>query len=650
MSAPLPRFGGAYAAAAPAAPAHAPQHDAHADARRARFAAMFPNGTHQGGAPPSAGGQHSAFSHPPHLGAAYYPPSGSSQTASSRSPAHTPPAYAHAPQHGSSWPPPHAPPQQQHSYGSGSMGPPPARHGSGTPQQPPHAGSSSLGQSWSPATRSEEDEEEDDESDEEGSDGESSDGGKKRKRSPGAKGKGAADAPAGKKAKPTRGAKACTNCRRLKMRCMGAEHGPPCARCKHGKHECVFEESNRGKKGGKNQRAEAMAASLKKMEATLNTVLASLRAPSLAKGAGLLTRSPSPGDEAPRPTRHFPDRVRAYDQADDRERLQRGWRTADEVDDVARSAARLPPASPGGSHVNPQALGSQREATSGTRFVEPASARPPRRAASPRLHSLPDNTLNPLGLLAEASLHNHHRARRLGSRAQQQQHDGAASARSASKEVSASPASATSRLKEEEASTPSAAAPSGEAAALTQLANKAYTASAESLDLAGAVRPEGVTNPRPQAEDHQVSLGVASDTYFRPGPMTILPLRRIVIERELPPELLTSGTLTSHEVLDLFQIFFHYCSQHVVVLDPEWHTPTMICARSPFLFTCVCTIGARFYPRRPELYQKCLAQAKKSAYLIMSRGWKSVEIVQGFMLLTLWNQPVSAEHREVGFC
>lgn len=52
------------------------------------------------------------------------------------------------------------------------------------------------------------------------------------------------------KVKSTRGSRACTVCRRLKMRCVDAE-SPPCKRCRLGKHQCVFEESQRGKKGTK---------------------------------------------------------------------------------------------------------------------------------------------------------------------------------------------------------------------------------------------------------------------------------------------------------------------------------------------------------------------------------------------------------------
>jgi hypothetical protein len=35
------------------------------------------------------------------------------------------------------------------------------------------------------------------------------------------------------------------------MKCVGAEQGPPCKRCLAGNHECIFEESNRGKRTSK---------------------------------------------------------------------------------------------------------------------------------------------------------------------------------------------------------------------------------------------------------------------------------------------------------------------------------------------------------------------------------------------------------------
>lgn len=119
----------------------------------------------------------------------------------------------------------------------------------------------------------------------------------------------------------------------------------------------------------------------------------------------------------------------------------------------------------------------------------------------------------------------------------------------------------------------------------------------------------------------------------------MLPLRKVIIDRELPPELLTSGTVSDEEVLDLFSIFFHNCAQHIILLDPEWHTPQFVCGRSPFLFTVILAIASRYYTRRPDLHIKCLRQATKEAFSCLERGFKSVEIVQAFLLLTMWGQP-----------
>lgn len=47
-------------------------------------------------------------------------------------------------------------------------------------------------------------------------------------------------------------------------------------------------------------------------------------------------------------------------------------------------------------------------------------------------------------------------------------------------------------------------------------------------------------------------VGVANDVYFKPGPMTILPLRRLFIERQVQPEMLTF--VTTETVIELFKM------------------------------------------------------------------------------------------------
>ncbi|KAI0693326.1 fungal-specific transcription factor domain-containing protein [Cytidiella melzeri] len=304
------------------------------------------------------------------------------------------------------------------------------------------------------------------------------------------------------KTKPTRGSRACTVCRRLKMKCVGAEQGPPCKRCQTGNHECIFEESNRGKRSTKKH--EILTRSLRKMERTLDTVLRSLGNPSIA--SGMLSRSPSP--------------------------------SAQMQGTHALMATPSPPLSPLVSSSFHHSIQQQLP-------------------GSPKLHSLPDNTLNPLGLLAEASLANR-RAQAAGMKA--------------------------------DSGTPDDA--------------------------------------------HRPKLGVASDVYFKPGPMTILPLRRLFIERQVQPEMLSF--VSTEEVVALFKIFFDDMNFYVNLLDPAFHTPSLVCSRSPFLLTSICAVASRFYTARPELHARLSELSRKLAFSVPAAGYKSVEIVQAYLINTLW--------------
>ncbi|KAJ7461651.1 fungal-specific transcription factor domain-containing protein [Mycena latifolia] len=297
------------------------------------------------------------------------------------------------------------------------------------------------------------------------------------------------------KAKSTRGSRACTVCRRLKMKCVGAEQGPPCKRCIAGNHECIFEESNRGKRSSKKH--ELLTRSLRKMERTLDTVLRSIGNPSLA--SGMISRSPSPSPQATT---------------------------------TSALLANSPSPPPVPQYIR-------------------------NRPGSPKLHSLPDNSLNPLGLLAEASLANR-RAH--------------------------------------------AAHPSGLVARSTQ--------------------------------PGETKLGVASDNYFKPGPISILPLRRLMIERQVQPEMLSF--VSTDEVVALFNIFFEHINMHCNFLDADFHTPSLVCSRSPFLLTTICAISSKFYDANPELHPKLTDMAKKLAFSVPARGYKSLEIVQAYILLALY--------------
>ncbi|EIW84743.1 hypothetical protein CONPUDRAFT_116908 [Coniophora puteana RWD-64-598 SS2] len=334
------------------------------------------------------------------------------------------------------------------------------------------------------------------------------------------------------KPKPTRGSRACTVCRRLKMKCVGAEQGPPCKRCIAGNHECIFEESNRGKRSSNPRKHELLTRSLRKMERTLDTVLKSIGNPSMA--SGMTSRSPSP---SPCNTQHTQALIASPSSDDDAA-------GPSEHPPSYHQAAAASGSTPGGS-------GSAGGGGGGGGGV----GKPHQ---SPKLHSLPDNALNPLGLLAEASLANRR-----------------------------------------------------------------------------AMGPTPLLQAR-ASDPNELVLGVASDNYFRPGPMTILPLRRLYIERQIQPEMLSF--VNTEEVVALFDIYFDNMNvcPHCSLLDRDLHTPSLICSRSPFLLTTICAIAARFYSAKPELYGQLMELAKKLAFSVPLKGYKSLEIVQAYLLLTLW--------------
>lgn len=219
------------------------------------------------------------------------------------------------------------------------------------------------------------------------------------------------------------------------------------------------------------RKSEAMQRSLNKMEKTLDVVLRSLGNPALQNLAETLqreSRSPSPADSSPQLAQHTANLMSPSPSTQQTpETHAHGPPRTDSSMSNHRAASRIPP-------------------------------------SSPKLDSLPDSTLNPLGLLADTSLA--HRRERDANR----------------------------------------------------------TGDDHIRDLL----PQGSnwsTEPRTGEK-----VGLANDRYFKPGmltwynrhlhpcllplsgPMTILPLRRLYIERQIQPEMLTF--VTKEEVMDLFKM------------------------------------------------------------------------------------------------
>ncbi|KAH9949980.1 hypothetical protein B0H21DRAFT_832802 [Amylocystis lapponica] len=137
------------------------------------------------------------------------------------------------------------------------------------------------------------------------------------------------------------------------------------------------------------------------------------------------------------------------------------------------------------------------------------------------------------------------------------------------------------------------------------------------------------------AGDHG-GVGLANDDYFRPSPA---PEKPMTPEHHQPPHVLRTGLLKPHEVEKLFTIYFDYMNLSCSLLDPVLYTAQKTYWRSPFLFTVICAVASRHYNLRPELYPQAMKYARLAAGTALIGGQKSVEIVEAYILLTLYPAP-----------
>ncbi|RPD54605.1 hypothetical protein L226DRAFT_547907 [Lentinus tigrinus ALCF2SS1-7] len=142
-----------------------------------------------------------------------------------------------------------------------------------------------------------------------------------------------------------------------------------------------------------------------------------------------------------------------------------------------------------------------------------------------------------------------------------------------------------------------------------------------------------------EGESSDDDVGVACETFFDPGPAFNLGLRATMIESVSPPEILVHGLVTPDDVEKLFKIYFERVNVHCDVLDPVLHTPASTFARCPFLFTVVCAISSRYYTEKSDIYPIAMHFAKHAAASALLNGWKSVELSQAYILMSLYGVP-----------
>ncbi|KAH7886528.1 fungal-specific transcription factor domain-containing protein [Phlebopus sp. FC_14] len=149
----------------------------------------------------------------------------------------------------------------------------------------------------------------------------------------------------------------------------------------------------------------------------------------------------------------------------------------------------------------------------------------------------------------------------------------------------------------------------------------------------------GTSSSHVKPEDDDDNVGVANKEYFMPGPANNLNIRKNLIEQHSPPDIVLHGLVTPADVDKLFEIFWNQINPFIGLLDPKLHTASTIFQRCPFLFTVICAISSRYYPAKSEIYPVAMHFAKHSAANALIDGWKSVELCQAYILMSIYAVP-----------
>ncbi|MCO5549824.1 hypothetical protein L7F22_003298 [Adiantum nelumboides] len=143
------------------------------------------------------------------------------------------------------------------------------------------------------------------------------------------------------------------------------------------------------------------------------------------------------------------------------------------------------------------------------------------------------------------------------------------------------------------------------------------------------------TGPSPGAIANWLTLTNAPTT---PSAAYELDLAYVDAHREQLP-FVSTGKISANEAVELFHLCMNSCVLHTVILDPEWHTIPRVGDASPFLFAVVVLIGSTYHQERRSLRAELQVEMNVLIGQVITTGPKSIEIVQGFLLLYQWNIP-----------
>ncbi|KAF9256333.1 hypothetical protein L218DRAFT_975415 [Marasmius fiardii PR-910] len=175
------------------------------------------------------------------------------------------------------------------------------------------------------------------------------------------------------------------------------------------------------------------------------------------------------------------------------------------------------------------------------------------------------------------------------------------------------------------ATIPSEAAPFGLMAKMSLKSGRGASVEAEELGI-------------PEVNDDEGVSGVANVDFFRGSPAPD-PRRSEPNITPQAPAILAKGLITPTEAEELFKIFFDTMNLSVSLVDPVLYTAQRTVHRSPFLFTVICAVASKFYPKKPALYQQALAYAQVAAGSSLVGGQKNVEMCMAYLLMSLYPAP-----------
>ncbi|KAI3319485.1 hypothetical protein HD806DRAFT_509132 [Xylariaceae sp. AK1471] len=109
---------------------------------------------------------------------------------------------------------------------------------------------------------------------------------------------------------------------------------------------------------------------------------------------------------------------------------------------------------------------------------------------------------------------------------------------------------------------------------------------------------------------------------------------RLDVGQDLDP--IELGLLTLAEAEALFAYFYENLAHTRWGIDPVLHTVDFVRRRSAFLFTSITAASALFSPSLEALHKRLSRHRQKLADLVMTKRFKSVEIVLAFMVNIPW--------------